>query len=123
MSTQDSRSITSLDELPSNPPRDNYAYGCDELDEPVQDRQHVHECECDTHHGVCQECGYKITIGPSGREYGHARANNRGPDPDGVRRDCPHRPLQCNSGEPQAWEGYDPAEWNATRPANGGEGA
>ena len=112
-----------LQALPRNPSRDNYAYGCDITDAPVHDRQHLARCECDQHHGVCDECGYKITVGPSGTEYGHARATNRGPDADGVRRDCPHRPLECNSGDPQAWDGYDQADWNSTDPVSGGERA
>lgn len=112
-----------VDELPPLPPRDNYAYGCELHHGPLQDGVNVRPCTCDSHTGVCTECGYKITIGPSGREYGHARATNRGPDADGVRRDCPHRPLECNTGEPQAWDGYDQDEWNSTRPASGGEGA
>lgn len=92
-------------ELPERPSRDNYSYGC----ETVPDSElpaHIDRCSCGEHTGVCAECGYKVTIGPSGTEYGHARANNRGPDDDGVRRDCPHRPLELNTGKPHAWDGY-----------------
>lgn len=96
-----------LEELPSLPPRDNYSYDCTVLDENALGRDHLQACECDAHDGVCSECGYKITVGPSGTEYGHARATNRGPDENGVRRDCRHRPLSCNPGEPHAWDGYD----------------
>lgn len=95
--------------LPENPSRNNYSYGCvTEADDDLPG--HLDRCGCSTHTGVCQECGYKITVGPSGREYGHARATNRGPDEDGVRRDCTHRPLSCNPGEPHAWDGYDVSE-------------
>ncbi|WP_227132356.1 hypothetical protein [Halorubellus salinus] len=115
-----STELEGVQELPRSPSRDNYSYGCEVTDELVQERDHLHRCECDTHHGVCDECGYKITVGPSGTEYGHARATNRGPDENGVRRDCTHRPLECNSGEPQAWDGYDQDDWNSTTAASEG---
>lgn len=88
------------------PPRDNSGRDCET--EPAEDLPtHLDRCTCPEHTGVCRECRYKITVGPSGREYGHARATNRYPDADGVRRDCPHRPPECNTGEPHAWSGYD----------------
>ncbi|RYJ13230.1 hypothetical protein ELS19_04085 [Halogeometricum borinquense] len=46
------------------------------------------------HTAYCEECGFWITVGPDRTEYGHGRASNRGPDADGVRRDCPHRPNE-----------------------------
>ncbi|AFK18622.1 hypothetical protein E6P09_07545 [Haloferax mediterranei ATCC 33500] len=44
------------------------------------------------HTAYCKVCGFWITVGPDRTEYGHGRAANRGPDEDGKRRDCPHRP-------------------------------
>lgn len=87
------------------PPRDNYANGCETA---VDDKlpRHLDRCACEEHTGVCRECGYKVTVGPSGREYGHARATNRGPDENGVRRDCVHRPRSVDPGRSRAWNGY-----------------
>ena len=93
------------EQLPRKPSRDNYAYGCDTIDEDELP-DHLDGCKCEQHTGVCQNCGYKITVGPSGVEYGHARATNRRANDEGVRRDCIHRPLSCNPGEPHAWDGY-----------------
>lgn len=105
--------------LPSNPSRDNYARECRFVeDDDLPD--HLDACDCESHTGVCKNCGYKITIGPSDTEYGHARANNRGPNEDGVRRDCIHRPLSCNPGEPQAWGGYDQDDWGGDLVTDGG---
>jgi hypothetical protein len=61
---------------------------------------HIDPCECDAHDGVCTVCGYKITVGPSGTEYGHARASNRSAGDE--YRDCPHRPASCDPNKPQA---------------------
>lgn len=86
------------------PARDNSGADC-ETDAGTDGHllpAHIERCTCDTHHGVCQVCGFKITVGPSGIEYGHARATNRGPDEDGVRRDCPHRPSECDPTGPAA---------------------
>ena len=108
--------------LPENPSRDNYAFDCSlvETDDDLPD--HLTACTCSEHDGVCEECGYKITVGPTGTEYGHARATNRGPDDDGVRRDCTHRPLACNPGEPHAWDGYDRDDWGGDKlVTDGGE--
>lgn len=90
-----------------SPSRDNYGYQCTLVEDDADLPDHVTPCTCDTHNGVCEECGFKITVGPSGTEYGHARATNRRADEDGVRRDCPHRPTTCNTGETHIWEGYD----------------
>jgi len=115
MSENNSDSYTSgIDRLPSDPSRDNYAYDCDfpgGQSDGLPD--HIDYCSCANHTGVCQNCGCKVTVSPSEVEYGHARATNRGPNEDGVRRDCTHRPLQCNPGEPQAWDGYDKDEWSS----------
>lgn len=98
--------------MPTNPSRDNSGRSCSLTGErEPAPHGHIQRCECSTHTGVCDECGFKVTAGPSGVEYGHARATNRGPDEDGVRRDCPHRPLECNTGEPHAWRGYDKDAW------------
>lgn len=101
--------------LPLNPSRDNDGSSCELVgDAPrtVALPDHITPCSCDEHHGVCAECGFKISVGPSGREYGHGRATNLAPNDEGVRRDCPNRPLACNPGEPHAWGGYDREEWN-----------
>lgn len=84
--------------LPSNPPRDNYSYGC-ETSAADDLPEHLDRCDCETHTGVCQECGYKITASETGIEYGHARARNRAPGPD--RQDCSHRPVVCDPGGPR----------------------
>lgn len=113
--------MSGTDRLPSNPSRDNYARDCELVEDDGDDLpDHLDRCQCPTHTGVCENCNYKITVGPSGTEYGHARATNRGPNEDGVRRDCIHRPLQCNPGEPQAWGGYDQDEWNDNKVATDG---
>jgi hypothetical protein len=107
-----------LDRLPEGvPARDNAATDCiRRATYPAGEYpDHLVPCTCDTHTGVCRECGFKITRGEF--EYGHGRATNRGPDPDGVRRDCPHRPLVCNAGrnsKPHARAGYDQDRWNGT---------
>lgn len=94
--------------LPLKPSRDNYARSCDLVESGNDDLpDHITACECETHHGVCDECNYKITVGSDGVEYGHARATNRRPDPDGVRRDCPKRSTECNPGDTHEWDGYD----------------
>lgn len=103
---------TVVGELPRMPARDNHAGGCEEVFDPAARDglpDHLDPCKCAAHDGVCRDCGFKVTIGSSGTEYGHARANNRAADPDGYRRDCPQRPTCCNpdGGEPQEWEGYD----------------
>jgi len=98
--------------LPPNPGRANSGRGCTLTGEPAPDgHDHVQVCQCDSHTGVCEICRFKITVSPTDVEYGHARATNRAPDEDGVRRDCPHRPLECNTGEPHAWSGYDHEKW------------
>lgn len=76
------------------PSRDNAARTCIVTDEqPDRDLpDHIRPCGCDEHHGVCMTCNFKITVGQSGIEYGHARATNRSPNMPGKRRDCPHRP-------------------------------
>lgn len=99
--------IAGEDGLPAKPSRDNYAYDCTTTARDASLPAHISPCTCESHDGVCQECGYKITVGPSGTEYGHARATNRRADADGVRRDFPHRPSACNPGEEHAWPGYD----------------
>jgi len=110
-----------IDRLPSDPSRDNYASDCDIPGEQSDDLpDHIDYCTCTNHTGVCQNCGYKVTVGPSDVEYGHARANNRGPNEDGIRRDCIHRPLQCNTGEPHAWDGYNKEEWSSNGAATDG---
>jgi len=101
-------------DLPRAPSRDNFARHCEHVEEDGGELpDHISPCTCKVHTGVCDNCGYKITVSASGVEYGHARAINRGPNEDGVRRDCIHRPLQCNPGEPHAWDGYDQDEWNS----------
>lgn len=107
--------------LPLKPSRDNHGGDCDLLqDEKDNLPDHVTRCSCQTHAGVCETCGGKVTIGSEGVEYGHQRATNRSPNDHGVRRDCPHRPMVCNPGGPQAWDGYDRDEWNARQ---GGDSA
>lgn len=84
------------------PPRDNRARHCRPVADGDQDPDlpdHLDECTCPNHSGVCRECGFKITIGPSGTEYGHARRGNRDPDA-GVREDCPYRPSGVDPGRP-----------------------
>lgn len=110
---------TVVGELPRRPSRDNDGRGCTLLeDDSLPD--HIQPCTCDEHDGVCAACGFKITVGPDGDEYGHGRANNRAADPDGYRRDCPRRPTSCNpdGAEPQEWSGY---EYRATEGGSGGE--
>jgi len=80
--------------LPPNPPRDNRADHCQLVGHGVADRAHLTRCTCGAHDGVCDVCGFKITVGPSGTEYGHARALNRAAGAD--REDCPHRPAACD---------------------------
>lgn len=89
--------------LPSDvPPRDNSGRECDLVDEDRGLPDHIDPCECDSHDGVCRECGFKITVGER-VEYGHARANNRSPNPDGSRVDCRHRSSAVNPGDAQRW--------------------
>lgn len=57
---------------------------------------HIKPCTCSNHDGWCEECGFKITVTPSGREAGHARASNRTPESSGPRKDCSHRDPACN---------------------------
>lgn len=33
--------------------------------------EHVAPCTCDHHTGVCRQCGWIVTVGPEGTEYGH----------------------------------------------------
>jgi hypothetical protein len=91
---------TRREPLPPNPPRDNRADHCQRVGDPVADRTHLTRCTCETHDGVCEVCGVKITVGPGGTEYGHARARNRAPGAG--REDCPHRPAACDPGR---WQG------------------
>lgn len=79
--------------LPRKPSRGNSARGCEPAGEDDDLPDHLTRCTCETHTGWCDECRFKITVGADGREYGHARAHNRGPGPDGNRYDCPHRPA------------------------------
>lgn len=51
---------------------------------PAPSPEYVRICDCDHHTGVCLACGWIITIGSDGREYGHRREYD---DHDG----CPHR--------------------------------
>jgi len=54
-------------------------------------RDHLQLCSCEQHTGFCQVCGYIITVGPDGTEYGHARRRDRDSQ-ERDRGDCPHRP-------------------------------
>lgn len=70
-----------LSEVPS---RGNYAVDCTLTNDPdlpshlAELPDHLNGCECDNHHAVCDSCGFKVTVGPDGTEYGHARNVNRG---------------------------------------------
>lgn len=48
--------------------------------------EHVAPCTCDHHTGVCRACGWIVTVGTDGTEYGHRRARY---DPNVPV--CPHR--------------------------------
>lgn len=89
------------------PARDNAGDDCELRDDRVPGRDHIQRCTCSTHDGVCEGCGFKITIGPSGTEYGHARGRNRR---NSDRADCHHRPTQV-----------DPQGPGTRAPAGGGE--
>jgi len=87
--------------LPLSPSRANSGRHCELVEADVGLPEHIMPCTCSTHDGVCEVCHYKITIGPSGREYGHARLSNSVVWVDGDRRDCPHRPAECDPGGPR----------------------
>lgn len=89
--------------LPENPSCGNSGRNCDLLESDGNLPEHVTPCSCEAHHGVCESCRFKITVGPSGTEYGHARAGNK-PGAADVRRDCQHRPGECNPGESYEWD-------------------
>lgn len=77
------------------PSRGNAAHDCKPLPKREQDPSlpdHIVECECEEHTGFCLECNFKITIGPSLTEYGHARARNRDTNTR-KQGDCSHRPT------------------------------
>lgn len=87
--------------LPRSPSRDNAGHSCERVvagDAALPD--HIERCACPQHDGVCRECNFKITIGPSGTEYGHARATNLGSQEPG-RSDCPHRPATVDPNGPR----------------------
>lgn len=80
--------------LPDIPPQ-NDGSGCVIIDEPQGHLpDHINPCRCEEHDGVCEACGYIVTVGPSGTEYGHARSHNRSPGSN--RQDCPHRPPEVD---------------------------
>lgn len=49
------------------------------------------------HTGVCQDCGYPITVGPTGVEYGHARRKDRQTGMEHL-GDCEYRPAGVDPG-------------------------
>jgi hypothetical protein len=82
------------------PPRGNHA-GSEWTPLPAKDRRddlgdHLIEVDHPNHTAVCIDCGYWITVGPDGREYGHARLTNSAYFENGERADCPNRPPECN---------------------------
>lgn len=86
--------------LPLQPSRDNSARDCELVEGPGREPpKHIEPCSCPNHTGVCEECGYKITVAASGREYGHARAYNRCGGRGGISEDCSHRPAACDPGQ------------------------
>lgn len=90
-------------ELSGPPSRGNSGRDCTIVDEDRGLPEHIEPCTCGTHDGVCVECRFKITVGKNA-EYGHRRATNSSADPDGVRRDCVHRPSSVNPGDRHEWE-------------------
>lgn len=58
--------------------------------------EHITACDCDHHTGVCLTCGWIITIGSDGAEYGHRRHPYE-PSLD----DCPRR---SSSLDPSGYE-------------------
>jgi hypothetical protein len=76
--------------LPLNPIPGNSGQSCETTPDDTLPT-HLDGCACETHTGVCRACGYKVTVGPSGTEYGHKRPRNRQPDDERV--PCPHRPT------------------------------
>lgn len=85
-------------QLPRRPSRDNAATDCTLVDEAAQRSElpeHIRECTCPNHTGVCRECNFKITVATSGVEYGHRRRINLGSNAID-RRDCPHRPSDVD---------------------------
>jgi len=53
---------------------------------PVEWPTHLQGVAEEHHDAVCRQCNQWITIGSSGKEYGHHRGVNNGG------RSCPHRP-------------------------------
>lgn len=49
--------------------------------------EHLLPVEHPSHDAHCSECGYWITVGPSGTEYGHKRGST-----GGSAWRCPYRP-------------------------------
>lgn len=76
---------------------------------------HIIPCETPNHDGVCEVCNFWITIGSSGREYGHARGNNRDKEIRDEYGACHHRPLECDPGN--NFEGRTPADRGKDEPA------
>lgn len=90
-----------MTELPLRPPRENFARDCTIVEDGDVDLpDHIHPCTCPSHDGVCDDCGCKITVGPSGIEYGHARAKNRDHETRSERGDCGYRPASVDPGKP-----------------------
>lgn len=63
---------------------------CPDDDHADRIPDHITPCECPNHDGICDVCGFRITIGTSGTEYGHAAINNSVGE-------CPHRPRNVNT--------------------------
>jgi len=115
------QSTGGTEHFPLSPARNNSARTC-ELHRTSDSGlpEHITQCGCDNHDGVCDVCGYKITVGPSGTEYGHARATNGAVHRDGQRLDCDHRPASCNPGEDRSPDAYSRSEPTQYPVADGG---
>lgn len=92
MTTELLESADDLERLP------NRAREAIVLDDQSGTPEHILAIQDPNHDGVCGECGFYISIGSDGTEYGHAHAQNRSPASPSGRVACSHRPSGVNPG-------------------------